>query len=227
MYSAVFALNPAAAGEIMEGAGSLPFRDSEILDVDEEAYRKGELLTRLYGIARVPVLAGRIQAAKHVIEEQDEERAKKEIARFITEVMLPDTYYILGAGTTAGAISHHLGIPKTLLGVDVIKDGKLIAQDADENTLLALLKKGQPVSVIVSPIGAQGFIFGRGTQQISTEVIRGVGVKNVIIVATPGKCADTPLMHVDTGDEVLDAEFGESVRVITGYRIAQRKKIGR
>jgi len=227
MYSAVFAIDPAAAGTVVERAGTLPLRDAEILDVDEEAYRDGILSTRLYGIAKVPVLGERVQAAKQVIEEQNEERAKKEIARFMAEVMLPDVLYIIGAGTTTEDIARQIGVEKTLLGVDAVKGVNLVARDADEKTLLALLEKEDSAGIIVSPIGAQGFVFGRGTQQISADVIRRAGVKNVIVVATPAKCSETPFLHIDTGDPVLDAQFGDSLQVITGYRIAQRKKIGR
>ena len=226
MYSAVFSIDPAAAGILIDKAGSLPLRDAEILDIDEEEYRNGSLSTRLYGIAKVPVLGDCIPPAKQVIEERDEDAAKNEIARFIKEIMLPDTIYILGAGTTTECIAGHLGIPKTLLGVDVIKGGQLLAVDADERTLLHLLDDGNPARIIVSPIGAQGFVFGRGTQQISDAVIRKAGSKNVIVIATPAKCTDTPLLHVDSGNPVLDAEFGNSIQVITGYRIARRIKIG-
>lgn len=227
MYSAVFAVDPASAGAVAERAGMLPLRDAEILDVDESAYRAGILATRLHGIAKVPVLGGQVQAAKHVIEEQDEERAKREIARFIAEVLLPDTLYIIGAGTTTASIARQIGLAKTLLGVDVVQGGKVLAMDADEETLLSYLGRGEPAGIIVSPIGAQGFIFGRGNQQISAEVIRRTGIKNVIVVATPAKCAETPLLHVDTGDPVLDRQFGDTIQVITGYRIAQRKRLGR
>ncbi|OPY36273.1 MAG: ATP-NAD kinase [Methanoregula sp. PtaU1.Bin051] len=227
MYSAVFAIDPKSVAAVLENAGSLMTREAEILDIDEQSYRKGILSTRLYGIARVAALEEYVQTAKHVIEEKDEERAKNEIANFITEVMLPDTTYIIGAGTTTESIVHKLGLRKTLLGVDVVRNRLLLVNDADERALLATLNNDADSRIIVSPIGAQGFIFGRGTQQISAEVIRKVGLSNIIIVATPAKCADTPLLYVDTGDPELDAQFPDSVQVITGYRIAQRKKISK
>jgi len=227
MYSGVFAISPEAAAAVVDMTGSLDTRDAEILDVDEVAYRSGSLSTHLYGIARVPILNTRVQLPKHVIEEQDEERAKDAIAGFISEVLLPDTLYIVGAGTTTGHIARHLGLKKTLLGVDVIENGRLIATDADERTLLKLLDRKTEAKIIVSPIGAQGFLFGRGTQQISSAVIRRVGVDNIIVVATPAKCRATPLLHVDTGDPSLDARFPGSMQVISGYRIARRIEIGR
>jgi predicted polyphosphate/ATP-dependent NAD kinase len=171
------------------------------------------------------VAAGKVQVAKQVYEEPDEERAKQEIARFMQEVMLPDTLYILGAGTTTEAIAHRLGVQKTLLGVDAIKDGVLVAADVNENILLELTEQEKEVRIILSPIGAQGFILGRGNQQISARVVKRIGIKKIIVVATPHKLRETPLLYIDSGDPVLDLEFGNSMQVISGYRMAQRKKI--
>jgi predicted polyphosphate/ATP-dependent NAD kinase len=225
MYSGVFAISPAAAAELVNGLEKAVLRDSEIMDVDEEAYRAGTLETRLYGIARTPVIRGMVQLSKQVYEQPDEERAKLEIAQFMQEVMLPGTLYILGAGTTTEAIARYLGISKTLLGVDVVKNGRLVARDADEKTLLRLTEGEKDTRIIISPIGAQGFILGRGNQQISAAVVRRAGVAHVIVVATPHKLQETPELLVDTGDPALDREFGESIQVICGYRLAQRKKI--
>ena len=225
MYSAVFAIDLATAAELVTVSGTASLRDSEVMDVDEDAYRAGELRTRLYGIARTPVLAGKVQASKHVFEEGDEERAKKEIARFIREIMIPDVLYILGAGTTTESIAREIGVNKTLLGVDAVMNGKIVAMDLDEKTLRALLEHDQEAKILLSPIGAQGFILGRGNQQISSRIVRMVGIANLIIVATPHKLRETPLLYVDSGDSNLDAEFGDTVQVISGYRMAQRKRI--
>jgi predicted polyphosphate/ATP-dependent NAD kinase len=225
MYSALFAIDPATAAEIVDGPTQYTLRDAEVMDVDEEAYRKGDLQTRLYGVARTPALPNLTQVSKQVFEEGDEERAKKEIARFIGEVILPDTIYILGAGTTTEAIASHIGVKKTLLGVDVVKNGSVIAVDADEKTLVDLLETEGDARIVISPIGAQGFILGRGNQQISPRVVERVGVDHIIIVATPHKLRETPVLYVDSGDPALDRSFGPSVQVISGYRIAQRKRI--
>ena len=225
MYSAVFAIDPKTAAEIISSEENFVLRDSEVLDVDEEAYRGDVLKTQLYGIARVPFGAGRTQLSKHVFEEADEERAKQEIARFISEVILPDTLYILGAGTTTDAIARQLGVEKTLLGVDVIQNGNLVAQNADERTLLSLTEEEKEIRIITSPIGAQGFILGRGNQQISAAVVRRVGINNLIVVGTPHKLRETPTLYIDTGDPALDAAFGNSILVVSGYRMAQRKRI--
>ncbi|HXX56001.1 MAG TPA: ATP-NAD kinase family protein [Methanoregula sp.] len=225
MYSAVFAVDPCSAAAILSAPEGFALRDAEIMDIDEESYRRGTLRAILYGIARIPTLPGMTQLSKQVFEEADEDRARAEIARFIGEVMLPDTLYILGAGSTIEAVARCAGIPKTLLGIDAVKNGMVVAADADERTLLALTEKEERIRIIVSPIGAQGFIVGRGNQQISARIVKRAGVGNVIVVATPHKLRETPVLYVDTGDPALDAAFGTSIQVISGYRIAQRKKI--
>ncbi|AGB01174.1 ATP-NAD kinase family protein [Methanoregula formicica] len=225
MYSGVFAVNPDAAAELVAGLDTASLRDSEVMDVDEDAYRAGTLDTRLFGIARTPVIRGMVAVSKQVYEQPDEERAKGEIAQFIQEVMVPGALYIIGAGTTTEAIVRYLGHKKTLLGVDVLKNGRLVAADADEKTLLRLTEREKDVRIIISPIGAQGFILGRGNQQISPAIVRRAGIGHVIVVATPHKLQDIPELLVDSGDPVLDREFGDSIQVICGYRIAQRKKV--
>lgn len=225
MYSGVFAVNPVIAAEIVTKFEIQLLRDSEVMDVDEDAYRAGELKTHIYGIARVPSLAGKTQFSKQIFEGGDEERVKMEIARFFNEIMIPDVLYILGAGTTTEYIARETGVNKTLLGVDAIKNRKMVAMDLDEKTLWALLEHGQEAKILISPIGAQGFILGRGNQQISARIVKRVGIRNIVVVATPHKLRETPLLYVDSGDPAIDKEFGDSVLVVSGYHMAQRKRI--
>jgi len=222
MYSGVFATRPSRVGEILARLGDLPLRDGEVMDVDEEAYRNGTLATRLYGYAKVPSLPSSVQGCKAVGEAADEERAKEEIARFIAGVMADDILYIMGAGTTTAAITRFLGIEGTLLGVDVVKNRRLVARDACERDLLRLVEGEELCRIIVSPIGAQGFVLGRGTQQISPAVVRKVGADRVTVVATPQKLASTPALYLDLGDPELEAQFGDAIDVISGYCIARR-----
>jgi predicted polyphosphate/ATP-dependent NAD kinase len=228
MFSAVFALTPEAAAEILlHDPASLHLRDAEVVDVDEKAYREGELRTRLIGYARSPYLPGLVQGAKQVFIDQDEDRARNEIARFIAEVILgtPGTVYILGPGTTTGEIARVLGVNKTLLGFDAVRDGKVVATDLNEQGMQELLAVPGPARLVVSVLGAQGSVLGRGTQQVSPAVLRRIGIGNVIVIATPHKLAATPVLFVDTGDKELDDEFGDTVQVISGYHIAQRMRL--
>jgi predicted polyphosphate/ATP-dependent NAD kinase len=232
MYSAVFATSPETAADILQGweiSGSLHLRDAEVMDVDEEAYRKGELRAELYGYLKSPFLPGLVQGAKQVFEDPDEEQAKRDIARFLVDVMrgTPGMLYILGPGSTTRVIAAELGIEKTLLGFDALRDGKLVAADLNEEGILQSLSERGTSRLVVSIIGAQGAVLGRGTQQVSPRVLRMIGKDQIIVVATPQKLAATPFLFIDTGDSELDEMFGEYISVISGYRIAQRKKLVR
>ncbi len=227
MHSGVFAVSPRAAGELLRGylAGELRTRETEILDVDEEKYRAGTLDTQIYGVASVPYLPVLVQERKQIYSATDEEEIKEEIAAFASEFMRDGSAYILGAGTTTAKIAELLGVEKTLLGVDVVQDGRTICRDASEEDLLRTIEAAGRTKIVVSPIGAQGFVLGRGSQQISSRVLRRVGPENLIIVATPHKLKETPRLLVDTGDPELDAVVSGKRLVICGYRIAQRKEV--
>lgn len=229
MHSGVFAVSPEAAAELALGflRGELKATETEIVDVDEELYRKGELQTKLYAAAKTPYKPVLVQERKRIYTSISEEVFKDQIAAFAKEFMRDGSAYILGAGTTIARIAGNLGIEKTLLGVDVVQNGSLILKDASEKDLLELLDKEKSVKIIVSPIGAQGFILGRGSQQISAEVLRRAGVDNLIIVSTPHKLAELPHLLIYTGDPLLDKLLCGSGkrRVVTGYRMAQLKAV--
>ena len=225
MHSGVFAASPQAAADLVIRFlnGELNLRDTEIVDVDEELYRAGILQTKLYALAKTPYLPVLVAERKRIYISDQEDEFKDQIALFASEFMRDGSAYIIGAGTTTSRIADILGLEKTLLGVDVVKDGRLMITDASEQDLLELLDRETRVMIIISPIGAQGFILGRGNQQLSAEVIRRVGIDKLIIISTPHKLAEIPYLLVDTGDEDLDESLAAMRQVVTGYRIAQMK----
>ncbi|MFQ6088394.1 MAG: ATP-NAD kinase family protein [Candidatus Methanofastidiosia archaeon] len=227
MFSAVFGINPEITARIVSDFlnDRTEIREEEILDISEEDYRKGRLEVKLYGYALVPTEETLTQTSKSEFASSSEEEAKREIAEFALEFMRDSSLYILGAGTTVKTISEVLKVEKSLLGVDVVKNGELLAKDVSEKELLEILEKEKRAKIIVSPIGAQGFVFGRGNQQISSKVIKKIGVENVIIVATPHKLQNTRTLYVDTGDEELDRELSGYKQVISGYRRAQMRRV--
>lgn len=227
MHSGVFAISPEAAAELALGyaQGDLLVRETEIVDVDEELYRSGELQTKLYAIAKTPYKPTLVQERKRIYASANEEEFKDQIALFAREFMRDGSVYILGAGTTTSRIAELMGLEKTLLGVDVVQNEKLIIKDASERDLLDLLGKEKSAKIIVSPIGAQGFILGRGSQQISASVLKRVGAENLIIISTPHKLAELSHLLVYTGDPELDKTFSGRMLVVTGYRMAQRKEM--
>ncbi len=219
MHSATFANTPQTAGEVVARflSEGLPLREAEVMDIDEEAYRENRLVAELKGYVRVPYEPVMMQATKEGSTGY-ELADQKAIARWVIELMERGHIYALGPGTTTRAVAEELGIyDSTLLGVDLLQDYKLVARDVNEQQLLKAIG-GKSATIIVSPIGRQGFIVGRGNQQLSPAVVRRVGKENVWVLATPHKLRATPTLKVDTDDAELDREFRGYIRVITGYR---------
>ncbi len=217
IHSSVYAVNPHRAAELvkMYMRGLAPVREMEVMDIDEDLFRQGQVSARLYGYLRVPYERRLVQGAKAASSGSGDNL--RTIAEAVVDSMNDDYYYILGPGTTVKAIGDELKIDKTLLGVDMVSRKQLIGKDLNEQQLLELID-GKKAKIVVTVIGGQGYIFGRGNQQISPHVIRKVGKQNIIVVATKNKLLSLhgPLL-VDTGDSECDCYLSGYIRVITGY----------
>ena len=218
VYSSVFAYSPRAAAELLdafvEGAG---VSEEEVLDIDEDAFRAGRVDSRHYGFLIVPEVDRLLQAGKESsgIAGSTEE-AKREIAAAVVEQMRPQTLYLLGSGTTVRAIADELGVEKTLLGVDAVVDRQLIGRDLNERSILELLDRHAQAVIIVTPLGGNGFIFGRGNTQFTPRVLRRVGRDNIVVVANREKLLKFSSLRVDTGDPELDEVLAGYMDVIVG-----------
>ncbi len=218
IHSAVFGSTPREAGRAALAflrAGADATRMAEVMDVDEDAVRRGVASARLHGYLRVPDDTARLQAAKDGGVESGE-GAVRSLAAAVAAIMRPGITYVMGPGSTIAAVMDELGLEATLLGVDVVRDGRLIASDAGERRVLDLVD-GADARIVVTVIGGQGHILGRGNQQISPRVVRAVGLDNIIVAATRDKLASIrgrPL-RVDTGDPALDSALAGHTRVLT------------
>lgn len=220
IHSPVYAKNPRAAGRLAalwltEKVGVT--EELEVLDIDEEQYRLEVINTRLYGYLRVPKERTLTQSRKSPTP-LSETAAIESIAWEVVDAMEEDTLYLIGAGTTTRGVMQKLGLPNTLIGVDLICNKKLVAKDLSGNDILSHIK-GKKTKMIVTITGGQGFLFGRGNQQLTPEVIREVGRENIIILATKAKLAtfsSQPLL-VDTYDEELNRSLCGYYRTVTGY----------
>jgi predicted polyphosphate/ATP-dependent NAD kinase len=222
MHSGVFAVSPEAAGELLlqlAQGGLVGLTNREVRDIDEEAFRHDRVRSRFYGEMQVPG-EGRFLQHTKVGGRESQALVAAEIASWIADSMEPGRLYLVGPGSTTAAIMQELGLPNTLLGVDAVLDRELVATDADEHTLLELLSNHRGcASILVTIIGGQGHVFGRGNQQFSPAVIRAVGPANLLIVAAKSKITGLegrPLL-VDTNDAELDRELTGYYPVITGY----------
>ena len=231
MHSAVFGINTSATAKMLHEFvnNRLTIGDAEIMDLDEERYRNGEWNIKLFGIAKGIVEPTYVQVGKSIFESVSDNSIKDELTEHIEGEIKehPDFLYLFGPGGTIDYIACKLGLKNTLLGIDAYYNGKIIGSDLNEESILKLLDEYPKIKVILSPIGAQGFILGRGNLQLSPQVIRRIGMKNIIVVSTPSKLAATPVLRVDSGDKNLDKMFFEHefMMVVIGYRLSRVVKL--
>ncbi|MSP82291.1 MAG: ATP-NAD kinase [Alphaproteobacteria bacterium] len=222
MHSAVFGATPRAAGDLAGRFlhGRAATVAVEVMDIDEAAYRVGSVSARLYGYLLAPYAEDVVQGVK-IGGGRSDCLALASIAEAIAQAVEPDRLLLLGPGTTVRAVAERLGVVKTLLGVDLVRHGAMVAADANEQAILRALSDGASATVVVSPIGGQGFILGRGNQQMSPDVIRRVGLGNIVVTATEAKLAalHNQTLRVDTGEADLDHALAGYRRVITGVGI--------
>ncbi len=221
IHSSVYAVTPNHAGELLAlliRGRALTLTEASVMDIDEEAFRQDRVRARLYGHLPVPAENRFMQSMKEG-GVTHEELALQDIAAFMVETMEDDCLYLIGSGTTPKAVLDELQLPATLLGVDAVYNRELLANDLDEKGILVLLDQYPRARLIITLIGGQGHVFGRGNQQISPAVIRRLGMENIDIIATAEKIHSLqgrPL-RVDTGDEALNQSLYGMVPVITGY----------
>jgi len=222
MYSGVFAASPRNAADIVGDFldGSTQLMDFEVMDADEEAIRSDRFRLSLYGFLKGPFVPMRLLGSKQISPETaDEHESQVAVARFIVEEMNPAGTYILGPGTTTKCVADLLGIEKTLLGVDLYQR-KTGVKDVNEQKILHAIKDWSRTWIILSPIGRQGMLLGRGNQQISPEIIKRVGKDHLMVAATKSKIQgiEGGVLRIDTGDPEVDKMLRGYIRVATDYR---------
>lgn len=220
IHSPVYANTPEKAGELalkyLKGEKVL-VKEEEVVDIDEDAFREDMVSTKLYGYLKVPFEKSFMQNRKAPTP-LSEEISQMTIALDVVDHMEEGTYYVIGPGSTTRAIMTTLGLPYTLLGVDIVLNKKVVQLDASEKGILHYIKDS-PSKLIITPTGGQGYLIGRGNQQISSEVLKNIGRDNIIIISTNGKIIDLrgkPLI-IYTGDEYVDKSLKGYYRVKIGY----------
>ena len=221
IHSSVYAVTPSHAGELLSlllKGQALSLTEASVMDIDEEEFRQDRVKAQLYGYLTVPAENRFMQGMKQGGVEHAEV-VLQDIAAFMLETMQDDCLYLIGSGTTPKAILDELGLPSTLLGVDAVYNHQLLASDLTEQQILQLLDEYDKVRLVITLIGGQGHVFGRGNQQISPAVIRRLGMQNIDIISTAEKIhsLNGQPLRVDTGDESLNQSLYGMVPVITGY----------
>lgn len=222
IHSAVYGITPAASGEVVRSlleGGLVDIKEAEVRDLDEEAFRNNQVRARHYGEMRVPQAGHFVQAVKQGGVEV-EELVLADIAAFICADMDDDVLYLVGSGKTTQAVMDELGLDNTLLGVDAVFNREQIGKDLTAADILRLLAEYPQAQAIVSVMGGQGHIFGRGNQQFSPEILRLLGKKNIRLISTKTKIRalnGRPLI-MDSGDPQLDKDWAGTIEITTGYR---------
>jgi predicted polyphosphate/ATP-dependent NAD kinase len=229
VYSGAFALSPRAAAEMVDAfVDGADITEAEVLDIDEAAFREGRLEADHYGYLLVPNIQELRQPGKEGAGMAlDTQEAKRDIAAAFVDRMADDVLILLGPGTTVAAIAETLDLPKTLLGIDAIYAGQMVAQDLNERAILDLLRHYSQCIIVVTPLGGNGFLFGRGNKPFTPEVIRRVGRENLVVVATEHKVRQVGVLRVDTGDEDVDTMLAGYIEVQIGYDLARVVKVQR
>ncbi len=221
IHSAVYAVTPKHAGELLQlmvSGRPLSLHEAQVMDIDEDAFRQNIVKARPYGELMVAAESRYMQNMKEG-GVTHETLVLQDIAAYVIEEMQDETLYFIGSGTTPKAILDELHLDATLLGVDAVVNQQLLASDLTEQQILSLLDEYPQSKLVITLIGGQGHVFGRGNQQLSARVIRQIGRENILLLATPEKIhglQGRPLI-VDTGDENLNNKLGGMMPVITGY----------
>lgn len=220
IHSPVYARSSSTAGRLaamyLDGQVETVIED-EVLDIDEDQYRQEIINTKLYGYLRIPGEPEYTQCRK-CSSGASEEDSIASIAAYVADQMQKDTYYIIGAGTTTRAVMRELELENTLIGVDIVCNFDLVANDVYGSQILDYIGD-HPAKLVVTVTGGQGFLFGRGNQQLTPQVLRRIGKENILILATKEKIIKLrgqPLL-VDTGDAELDSSLSGYWPVICGY----------
>ena len=220
IHSPVFTMTPESAGSLAHEYildSEIPLTDREVIDIEETAFRRDEIVTEVYGYLTVLNDQVHLQNLKSPTP-QDGASAQVSAALQVIDEMVDDVYYIVGSGSTTSRVMEELGLSGTQLGVDIIKNRQLIAKDVSEREILAIIGD-QPVKLIVTPMGGQGYLFGRGNQQLSDKVLARIAKDDIIIVSTHGKINTfygRPLW-IYTGDSVIDEKLSGYYEIVLGY----------
>ena len=238
MHSGCFGASPRASAEALAAwiTGDLLIAKTEVMDLDEDLYRDGEWVVRMYGEANTPGSPRWMQGSKQRVERVSETEILEGLGDHIKETIeeKPEMLVIWGSGGTLRTLGDSIGYAISVLGIDATRGTEQIGTDLDEVGLIETVdshKKAfgdeSEILLLLSPMGGQGFLIGRGNLQLSPDVLRRIGIDAILGVVTPAKLATLNSLRIDTGDAELDAEFRERkyLKALQGYRTTRLIRI--
>tara|TARA_A100000164_G_scaffold137998_1_gene122640 strand:- start:1709 stop:2893 length:1185 start_codon:yes stop_codon:yes gene_type:complete len=238
MHSGSFGASPRSAAEAFAAwfSGDLLIAQTEVMDLDETLYRKGEWVVKMYAEAMSPGSPRWMQGSKQRIERVSEIEILESLGDHLRETIEEDSELLViwGSGGTLRTLGESIGFTITVLGIDVTLGNENIGTDLDENQLIDVInnhksqfKEKAKILTLLSPMGGQGFLIGRGNLQLSPTVIRLIGIDNILAIVTPAKLATLNTLRIDTGDMELDQQFQEKkyMKALQGYRTTRLIRI--
>ncbi|HJN55007.1 MAG TPA: ATP-NAD kinase family protein [Candidatus Poseidoniales archaeon] len=231
MYSGTFASSPEAVAEVIAAfvQGLLGPSTTEVMDLDEEAYREGNWLIRLFSEACTPSSPRWIQGSKQMVEALAEDEILLGMADWFSEQMTKhsERVWLWGSGGTLYKIAEHLGIETTLLGIDAISSSSLLATDLDGAAIEAFADETQDIHAVLSPMGGQGFLIGRANLQLTPRALQSIGPNRILAVATPAKLASLDSLRIETSSLEVDSLFAEAkfIRTLVGYNVQRMLRL--
>ena len=238
MHSGSFGASPRSAAEAFAAwfSGDLLIAQTEVMDLDETLYRKGEWVVKMYAEAMSPGSPRWMQGSKQRIERVSEIEILESLGDHLRETIEEDSELLViwGSGGTLRTLGESIGFTITVLGIDVTLGNENIGTDLDENQLIEVINnhksqfgENAKILTLLSPMGGQGFLIGRGNLQISPTVIRLIGIDNILAIVTPAKLATLNTLRIDTSDMDLDRQFQEKkyMKALQGYRTTRLIRI--
>ena len=238
MHSGSFGASPRSAAEAFAAwfSGDLLIAQTEVMDLDETLYREGEWVVKMYAEAMSPGSPRWMQGSKQRIERVSEVEILESLGDHLRETIEddPELLVIWGSGGTLRTLGESIGFTITVLGIDVTLGTENVGTDLDENQLINVINNhksqfGENANILtlLSPMGGQGFLIGRGNLQLSPTVIRLIGIDNILAIVTPAKLATLNTLRIDTSDMDLDGQFQEKkyMKALQGYRTTRLIRI--
>ena len=238
MHSGSFGASPRSAAEAFAAwfSGDLLIAQTEVMDLDETLYRKGEWVVKMYAEAMSPGSPRWMQGSKQRIERVSEIEILESLGDHLRETIEEDSELLViwGSGGTLRTLGESIGFTITVLGIDVTLGNENIGTDLDENQLIEVINnhksqfgENAKILTLLSPMGGQGFLIGRGNLQLSPTVIRLIGIDNILAIVTPAKLATLNTLRIDTSDMDLDRQFQEKkyMKALQGYRTTRLIRI--